>query len=324
MLKVNLIVVSGKPEGKVIPLIAPVFRIGRDETCHLRPNSVEVSRQHTEITISETAVLVKDLGSRNGTLVNGTLLNGSHRLKSGELLKVGPLTFAVSIQETAASAASANAWSPPASPKAVGGPQAQIESWLVADNARPTPDRPSGVYDGDTLTIDAYTGAGGQVPARPGQTAKPPSAPAQPTAKPASSPAQPVAARPASSPEQPVAKPPSAPAQATEKPPAPPTPTPAPVAKGGQRFDDENLEFDRLEEGAGDPEEETTGLDDDSDAGEESSEPEELIDESNPFYIPKPKKAKAEEPSKAAYKDTSDAANDILRKMFDRKRAGRS
>jgi predicted component of type VI protein secretion system len=319
MLKVNLIVVSGKPEGKVIPLITPVFRIGRDETCHLRPNSVEVSRQHTEITISETAVLVKDLGSRNGTLVNGAVINGTHRLKSGELLKVGPLTFAVSIQETAASAATANAWNAPAVPKGAGGSQAQIESWLVADNARPTPDRPSGVYDGDTLTIDAYTGAGGQVPARPGQATKPPSSPAQPAAKTPSSANQP-AAKPASAAAQPVAKPPSSPAQPAAKPPVPPTP--APVAKTG-RFDDENLEFDRLEEGAGDPEEETTGLEDETEGGEESSGPEELIDESNPFYIPKPKKVK-EEPNKAAYKDTSDAANDILRKMFDRKRAGRS
>src|SRR4051794_31791010 len=104
MLKVNLIVVSGKPEGKVIPLALPVFRVGRDETCHLRPNSVEVSRQHTEITITDTTVTVRDLGSRNGTMVNGTLLTGPHQLKSGELLKIGPLTFAVSIQEpTAAS-----------------------------------------------------------------------------------------------------------------------------------------------------------------------------------------------------------------------------
>jgi len=324
MLKVNLIVVSGKPEGKVIPLIAPVFRIGRDETCHLRPNSVEVSRQHTEITISETAVLVKDLGSRNGTLVNGTLLNGTHRLKSGELLKVGPLTFAVSIQETAASAASANAWNAPAAPKGEGAPQAQIESWLVADNARPTPDRPSGVYDGDTLTIDAYTGGGGQVPSRPAQAAKPASSPAQPVAKPPSAASQPVS-KPASSASQPVAKPASSPAQPAAKPPSsPPQPAAAPAAKGDKRFDDENLVFERLEEGQGDAEEEPTNLGDESDDGEESSQPEDLLDESNPFYIPKPKKAKADEPAKAAYKDTSDAANDILRKMFDRKRAGRS
>jgi len=43
-MKVQLIVVRGKPEGKVIPLAGPKFKIGRGETCHLRPNSEQVSR----------------------------------------------------------------------------------------------------------------------------------------------------------------------------------------------------------------------------------------------------------------------------------------
>jgi predicted component of type VI protein secretion system len=305
MLKVNLIVVSGKPEGKVIPLISPIFRIGRDESCHLRPNSVEVSREHTEITITDTAVVVRDLGSRNGTLVNGTRLEGSHRLKSGELLKVGPLTFAVSIQETAASTATGDGLNA-ASPSKKGAafessPQGQIESWLVADNARPTPDRPSGVYDGDTLTIDAYKGTVEPSPTRPAQAAKPPSSTAQPVAKPPSSATQPAAKPPA----PPAAKPPQA---------------VAPVSKA-QRYDDEDFMFERLEEGAGDAEDEALG-EDEAEGGEESKPVEEFLDESNPFYIPK--KPKANEPTKAAYKDTSDAANDILRKMFEKRRANRS
>ena len=47
----------------------------------------------------------------------------------------------------------------------------------------------------------------------------------------------------------------------------------------------------------------------------------EFLDESNPFYIAK--KPKAEESTKPSYKDTSDAANDILRKMLERRRASR-
>ena len=43
--------------------------------------------------------------------------------------------------------------------------------------------------------------------------------------------------------------------------------------------------------------------------------PEEFLDESNPFYVKKP----AAE-SKPAYKDTSDAASDILKKMMERRR----
>ena len=271
MLKVNLIVVSGKPEGKVIPLTAPIFRIGRDETCHLRPNSVEVSRRHTEITVTDTTVVVMDLGSRNGTLVNGQLITAPHRLKSGELLKVGPLTFAVSILETALAVANSNPDSSgPVRPTLESTPQSQIESWLVADNARPTPDRPSGVYDGDTLTIDSYTGLGGQIPGRPGT-------------------------KPAPAPE---------------------------VAKGA--FDDDSLEFEQLSEGNGDVDEETG--EPVTDGGEEDSGiAAEALDESNPFFIPKKQAAVVTEDSKKKdYADTSDAANDILRRMIDRRRASRS
>ncbi len=56
----------------------------------------------------------------------------------------------------------------------------------------------------------------------------------------------------------------------------------------------------------------------------ESSEPspEEFVDESNPFYVKK-KAPEPAGPAKPEYKDTSDAANDILRKMMDRRRGSR-
>ena len=55
-MKVQLVVVRGKPEGKVIPLAGPNFKIGRGETCHLRPNSEQVSREHAEFTLESNAV----------------------------------------------------------------------------------------------------------------------------------------------------------------------------------------------------------------------------------------------------------------------------
>jgi pSer/pThr/pTyr-binding forkhead associated (FHA) protein len=262
MFKVSLIVVSGKPEGKMITLTGPTFRIGRDESCHLRPNSVEVSRRHMEIVVNDDAVIVSDLGSRNGTLVNNQVITGPHALKNGELLKVGPLTFAVSIQgATEGDSSPPNASANGTKPTPGSGGQGKIESWLLADNARPTPDRPSGVYDGDTLTLDAYN-------------APPP--------KPASSSAQPTRSA----------------------------------------YDDMN--FEHLEEGAGDADEESAeGADQDTD--DEAGQAEEFIDESNPFYIAKKAAAaaSAQQSSKVDYKDTSDAANDILRKMLERRRASR-
>src|SRR6516225_4329043 len=97
-MKVQLVVVRGKPEGKVIPLTGPKFKIGRGETCHLRPNSEQVSREHAEFEIGAGTVQVRDLGSRNGTLVNGkALTTEAYKLKDRDLVQVGPLTFAISI-----------------------------------------------------------------------------------------------------------------------------------------------------------------------------------------------------------------------------------
>ena len=101
-MKVQLVVVQGKPEGKMIPLAGPRFKIGRGEGCHLRPQSDQVSREHAEFEIGPELVTVRDLGSRNGTEVNGKPLPKEQRytLKNGDLVKVGSLTFAVAILST--------------------------------------------------------------------------------------------------------------------------------------------------------------------------------------------------------------------------------
>ena len=178
-MKVQLIVVRGKSEGKVIPLAGPKFKIGRGETCHLRPNSEQVSREHAEFTIESSAVIVRDLGSRNGTLVNGkALTTQACQLKDRDLVQVGPLTFAVSIQDAPKSAAKA-ATPPAASPgvaQAKGKPSPDdvpaedIDSWLFGDNAHATADQPTAVYGGDTITIAAFKDS--QIP--PAQPNKPP------------------------------------------------------------------------------------------------------------------------------------------------------
>src|SRR5262249_42335965 len=131
-MKVQLVVVRGKPEGKVIPLVGPKFKIGRGETCHLRPNSEQVSREHAEFTITGDAVMVSDLGSRNGTLVNGKALTAEYRLKDRDLVQVGPLTFAVSIADIPSPAAAPAATGAPpaarkASPEEISGDE--IDSW---------------------------------------------------------------------------------------------------------------------------------------------------------------------------------------------------
>lgn len=92
-MQVMLRVVGGKHNGREIKLAGPKFIIGRGEGSHLRPSSDLVSRQHCGISIEEGRVIVEDMGSRNGTFVNGEQLDGPHEARSGDTLRVGRLQF---------------------------------------------------------------------------------------------------------------------------------------------------------------------------------------------------------------------------------------
>lgn len=96
-MQVKLKVLNGASAGKEVPVATRQMLIGRGEDCHLRPRSDSVSRRHCVLTIEESRVLVRDLGSRNGTAVNGETITGDRVLASGDLLRVGRLEFEVCI-----------------------------------------------------------------------------------------------------------------------------------------------------------------------------------------------------------------------------------
>ena len=90
----SLIIQTGKHHGKKIsfPPDGKIL-IGRDPECQVRLASTEVSRQHCLIQLIDRIVHVKDLGSRNGTFIDGYLISGSTVLKPGSVVKVGPMDF---------------------------------------------------------------------------------------------------------------------------------------------------------------------------------------------------------------------------------------
>lgn len=98
MLRAELKVVGGKHDGKLIPLTDHKFLIGREEDCHLRPNSENVSRYHCVFTVDEFSVRLRDLGSTNGTILNDEVLKGQVVLKAGDRVQVGNLGFEMRIQ----------------------------------------------------------------------------------------------------------------------------------------------------------------------------------------------------------------------------------
>jgi pSer/pThr/pTyr-binding forkhead associated (FHA) protein len=266
-MKVQLVVVQGKPEGKTIPLAIPRFKIGRGEGCQLRPNNDQVSREHAMFEVGTDAVFVQDLGSRNGTDVNGKRLNAHdpYKLKNGDLVKVGPLTFAVSIEGAPTSSAATPA-APTRKVKSLDdASHDEIDTWLVSDASKEPPDRPSGVYGGETLTIESFK-----------SKEKSESKASVPMAKPA--------------------------------------PEPEPVAEAETAEEDVQAEA----------EVEDDGIEDLSQKVEAEAEmPEDMVDESNPFYVKKKTEA-APAATKGPQRDSSDAANDILRRMMDRRKASKS
>ena len=92
---VKLKVLRGSSAGKEVVVRSDKFFIGRAQECHLRANSDAISRRHCAITATADQIAIRDLGSRNGTLVNGEKISGIHDLKVGDQLRVGPLEFLV-------------------------------------------------------------------------------------------------------------------------------------------------------------------------------------------------------------------------------------
>ncbi len=92
---VKLVVLGGKHPGLEIAVPGPEFLVGRAPEAKLRPNSDMVSRRHCMISVAEGKATIRDLGSRNGTIVNGQKIAGEHELRTGDKIKVGPLEFEV-------------------------------------------------------------------------------------------------------------------------------------------------------------------------------------------------------------------------------------
>jgi pSer/pThr/pTyr-binding forkhead associated (FHA) protein len=118
----RLRVLSGPHASETIPISRGKLLIGREEDCHLRPESEFVSRHHCVLLLDDYTLRIRDLGSKNGTFVNGRRVGSSETiLLHDDTISIGEMI-------------------------------AQIDLTPVPD---PTADRAAtqgtGVFDGDTL-----------------------------------------------------------------------------------------------------------------------------------------------------------------------------
>lgn len=85
----QLVMHSGPTPGKVFPLEGDVITIGRESENGIVINDAEVSRKHTQFVFQGGKFIITDLGSTNGTFVNGQRLTGQHILQPGEVISLG-------------------------------------------------------------------------------------------------------------------------------------------------------------------------------------------------------------------------------------------
>ncbi|GFN24014.1 FhaA domain-containing protein [Thermanaeromonas sp. C210] len=94
--ELRLVVVEGPDKGRSFVLHPGKQILGRNPTCELLLTDEQVSRQHCQITIEDNQGILTDLGSRNGTLVNGKPVQRA-LLAPGDRIQVGRTVLEVQV-----------------------------------------------------------------------------------------------------------------------------------------------------------------------------------------------------------------------------------
>jgi len=150
MISAELKVVGGKHTGQVIPLNRRKFLIGREQDCQLRPNSEMVSRHHCVFSLDDFSVRLRDLGSTNGTLVNGERIQRETVLSNSDRIVIGNLEFELVVR---ADVQAPDADSKMLSTAVLTNEETQVSAPTVTD-APPVPAAPAAAIPADqTVTM---------------------------------------------------------------------------------------------------------------------------------------------------------------------------
>ncbi len=85
----RLVVQAGNQQGQVFELVRDFATIGRDARCDVRLADTAASRQHCQVRRDPSGWVVQDLGSTNGTFVNGQRISGAQLVRPGDTIGVG-------------------------------------------------------------------------------------------------------------------------------------------------------------------------------------------------------------------------------------------
>ena len=87
--RASLVVLAGPRVGTLVRIEGGEVVIGRSLRAELCLDDDGVSRHHARIRASDGAIVIEDLGSRNGTFVNGVRVAGAVTLEDGDKIHVG-------------------------------------------------------------------------------------------------------------------------------------------------------------------------------------------------------------------------------------------
>jgi serine phosphatase RsbU (regulator of sigma subunit)/pSer/pThr/pTyr-binding forkhead associated (FHA) protein len=108
--EMSKLIVLQDGQATAFDLSKPEFVIGRLPECDIQLPSNMVSRKHARVFQDGHDFLIEDLGSGNGTFVNGQKIAGAQKLKPNDRLKFGPILVRFESElSTAASDAGAKA-----------------------------------------------------------------------------------------------------------------------------------------------------------------------------------------------------------------------
>jgi DNA-binding winged helix-turn-helix (wHTH) protein len=75
--------------GRAVPLFEGGNLIGRELAARIMLDSMRVSHRHARMTVQDGCTTLEDLGSRNGTWLNGQRINGPVTLSHGDVVTIG-------------------------------------------------------------------------------------------------------------------------------------------------------------------------------------------------------------------------------------------
>ena len=87
-----MVVIYGDELGKKYNLEAPSIIVGRSSKTEIQIDQESVSRNHCKLINTGKSIILRDLGSTNGTYVNDELVD-EHVLRDGDLIKIGRTIF---------------------------------------------------------------------------------------------------------------------------------------------------------------------------------------------------------------------------------------